>query len=147
MKRFLIVVAALAVSATLSMMLTSVTNAYGSRGGGLGSRSGQAVRGGQIRTGGFSPSRVTPVRADSSRGRGYRGWTRYYWFPCYAWYGYCCSDDGCWYYWYGPGNCFRPVSDMAVYPPDNSIPPGLHPRCHAGALIVNRKAAGAVQEP
>jgi len=51
MKRILIMDVALAVSATLSMRLMSVTNAYGSRGG-------QAERGGQIRTGGLTPMPV-----------------------------------------------------------------------------------------
>lgn len=63
------------------------------------------------------------------RHRGFRNWNRYCWFPSYGCYGYFCPDDGLWYYWYGPNNCYLPVDDMAAYPPDDSVnaPPSLPP--------------------
>jgi hypothetical protein len=73
---------------------------------------------------------ATKGGASRYRSRDYRGWTRYCWFPRYGCYGYYSPDDDAWYYWYGPDNRYRPVSDMDSYPPDNSVnkepplPPG-----------------------
>lgn len=60
------------------------------------------------------------------RPRNYTGWTYYCVFDSGA-YGYYSPDDNSWYYWYGPDEAFRPVTDMASYPPDNSRPPMLPP--------------------
>lgn len=60
------------------------------------------------------------------RSRNFTGWTH----GCVladGSYGYYSPDDNTWYYWYGPDDAYRPVSDMASYPPDNSTPPMLPP--------------------
>jgi hypothetical protein len=95
---------------------------HGVKGGNHGVKGGNhGVKGGQ--------SKAQPQRRPGLP-RNYRGWTRYCWFPSYGCYGYYSPDDNAWYYWYGPENQYRPVSDMQMYPPDNSVnkepplPPG-----------------------
>jgi len=75
------------------------------------------------------------------RDRGYRGWSRYCWFPDYRCYGYYCPDDGVWYYWYGPRNSYLPVSEMATNPPDNSVnaPPSLPPGATAVSYVAGNQ--------
>ena len=49
--------------------------------------------------------------------RGFRGWNSYCWFPRYRCYGYYCTTDQCWFYWYQPFNQYLPISMMGTYPP------------------------------
>ena len=61
--------------------------------------------------------------------RDFHGWSRSCYFPAYACSGYYDPTTDTWYYWYQPGNCYLPVTDMGTYPPvndgsDPSLPPG-----------------------
>jgi hypothetical protein len=149
MKRFSILLAVLIVAATLS--LTGTMNAQpggGGRGKG-GSNSGGRGNGGNHNAGkgNNGNNNVGKGNAGNNKGgqgnlgvgkggqeqgtrfrsRSYRGWTRYAWLASYRSYLYYSPDDSAWYYWYGPGDCYRPVSDIASYLPDESTPPSLPP--------------------
>jgi len=136
MKRFMVLLVALVASATLT--LTSAASAAGGGhgggghgGGGHGGGHGGSGHGGSGHGSGHGghagAGHGSHGQGHRSMSRSYRGWTRYCWFPSYGCYGYYCPDDGCWYYWYGPDDSYRPVSDMAGYPPDKSTPPSLPP--------------------
>jgi hypothetical protein len=123
MNRFTILLAALVLSATLPLTSAASNPPGGQHGGNSGQKpSGQKPSG--QKPGGQKPG---AQKFHGYKSHSYHGWSRYCWFPNYGCYGYYCPDDDTWYYWYGPGNCYRPVSDMASNPPDSSNPPSLPP--------------------
>jgi len=140
MKRQSLVIGAVLMTAGLMLAYTATAHAKGSgHGGGHGGHghggshhSGASHNHGGIHNGHANGHVHNVAHAHGTgyfRGRGYNGWTRYSWFPGYRCYGYYSPDDSLWYYWYGPGNRYLPVSEMASYPPDNSVnaPPSLPP--------------------
>jgi hypothetical protein len=126
----------LSLGLVILMGAATVVFAHGGHGGG-GHGYGGGSRSMGWHGGGHGPMRGYGVRrgyvggrhGNVFRHRGYRNWNRYCWFPRYRCYGYFCPDDGLWYYWYGPSNCYLPVSDMETSPPDDSVnaPPSLPP--------------------
>src|ERR1043165_10207636 len=130
MKRFFFLTTALFVSGTLMLMnlQDAEGQSRGGRGGSTGGRGGSTGghkggstghKGGSMgHKGGKSGGSHSHAR---SHNRGYRGWSHYCWFPSYRCYGYYSPTDACWYYWYGPGNCYLPVSEMENKPPDDSV--------------------------
>ena len=49
--------------------------------------------------------------------RDYHGWKGYCYFPGYRCYGYYDPSYTQWFYWYQPGDCYLPISEMSAYPP------------------------------
>jgi hypothetical protein len=135
MKRFSFTIGAVLVSAALTLTYAATAKAAGN---GHGHGNGSHNHGGH-HNGGNHNGHVHNVShmhgATHYRHRDFHHWTRYCWFPGHGCYGYYCPDDREWYYWYGPSNCYLPVSEMATYEPDDSVnaPPSLPP----GATLVS----------
>ena len=145
MKLFSILAAVLVAAGVLS--LTEATSAKGSGGGhssggsshgahsGSNAKSGHSTQGGKnTHNAGKGNSSAHGHSGQAGHGhhgtgkpRNWNSWSRYCWFPAYNCYGYFCSCDNTWYYWYGPSDCFLPISDMPNFPPDSSAPPMLPP--------------------
>jgi hypothetical protein len=124
--------ALLNLSLGLAVLVGAATASFAHGGHGGGGHGGSHGGGGHWHGGGShggGHGHVGKWHGHKFRHRHYRTWNRYCWFPQYRCYGYYCPDDGVWYYWYGPDNCYLPVSDMATYPPDDSVnaPPSLPP--------------------
>ena len=60
-------------------------------------------------------------------GRDYHGWRGSYYNAFYRCTWFFCPEAGCYYYWYAPGLCYLPVSQIALYPPtvviNNNVAP------------------------
>jgi len=122
MKRLPGILAIVLLSATFALTYTGSARAAGKGNGGSGHAHHSSGKSGHD----YHHDRD---RGYSYRHRDYHGWTRYCWFADYGCYGYYCPEDAVWYYWYGPRNCYLPVSEMAVYVPVSSVnpPPALPP--------------------
>jgi hypothetical protein len=132
MRKLLFIVTALILTVTLMHVEAAAKGPKGGSSGGGKPGTGKATPGKLGSGAGNAKSRAGKGAGQGQgrpRARSYRGWTRSCWFPRYRCYGYHCPEDGLWYYWYGPGNCYRPVSDMDAYPPDDTMnpPPSLPP--------------------
>jgi hypothetical protein len=85
--------------------------------------SGTSVQAEPIKTTSTTP-KVQPSKTVNNKSvrvtfhlRDFRGWNSYCWFSQYRCYGYYCSADQQWFYWYEPMARFLPIRYMAQYPP------------------------------
>jgi hypothetical protein len=56
-------------------------------------------------------------------GRHHKHWTHRYWWGRYGCFTYWCPCTLAWYYWYGPDNCYYPVSFIEEAVPQMESPP------------------------
>ena len=89
----------------------------GIRGHGGGNKSAQSPKGQSYGKIGNSYPHNGVSKGNHSYPRGYYRWSYRYWdyrFGCELCYS---TDDGCYYYFYAPANCYYPFSYIQQYPP------------------------------
>jgi hypothetical protein len=98
----------LLIGAAIILSLALVSTVQAGHGGGHG-HGGQGGRGGQIggQRGSQRGARVGGGRARSGR-RGHR-WRSRYFDRRYGCNVFLCAEEGCWYYWCPPDDCYYPI--------------------------------------
>ena len=99
------------------LVTTNVSEALASGGTGGGNKSAQSPKGQSYGKIGNSYPHNGVSKGNHSYPRGYYRWSYRYWdyrFGCELCYS---TDDGCYYYFYAPANCYYPFSYIQQYPP------------------------------